>query len=428
MNTASRSNLAPNGDLALAASTPVMYAFGSNGSGQLGIGHTEDVSRPERCLFRTHKRGENSDHGLNFDRRNPVEGSAPAQVCDVKKLVAGGNHTLLLTTDGRLFIAGNTGMTRVVAEDIKSDCSVVFEEITDPFSTFGISRRNTGPRTVVTDIAATWGASFAVVDGKAIVGWGIGTKGELGLGPSVTSTNGQVKELFEVDSVSGRGEVVEILNIEGCVAHVIVLLSNGRVYGWGNCRKGQLGEQPRTEKIVWAPRSLGPVVDGEDLMPWMPERVMLGREYTVFVKTGRRPVVWGDIRFFDQKDLKWTAEEEDMMASGWSSIYILSRRLLDQSLQGAGRNDHGQLPPAGLPLVQTLAAGSEHCVALSENNEVIAWGWGEHGNCGEELDPRGNVVGRYNVVPLPKLDEDVVAKNVAAGCATSFVICGEKDG
>ncbi|KIW91870.1 uncharacterized protein Z519_07840 [Cladophialophora bantiana CBS 173.52] len=407
---------------------PFMYAFGSNGSGQLGIGHTEDVSRPERCLFRTHERGENSDHGLTFDGRNPLEGSAPAQVCDVKKIVAGGNHTLLLTTDGRLFIAGNTGMARVVAENVKSDRSVVFEEITDQFSTLGISRRNTGPRNVVTDIAATWGASFAVVDGKAIVGWGVGTKGELGLGPGVTSTNGQVMKLFEADLVSSHGEAVEILNIEGGVAHVVVLLSHGRVYGWGSCRKGQLGERLKAEKIVWTPRSLGPGVDEEDLMPWMPERVTLGREYTVFVKTGRRPVVWGDTKFFDQKDLKWTVEEEDTVASGWSSIHILSRRLLDPSLQGAGRNDHGQLPPAGLALVQTLAAGSEHCIALSEDNEVIAWGWGEHGNCGEELDPSGDVIGRYNVIPLPKLDEDIFARNVAAGCATSFVICGKKDG
>ncbi|KIW32898.1 uncharacterized protein PV07_04411 [Cladophialophora immunda] len=411
---------------------PVVYAFGSNGSGQLGIGHAEDVSQPERCLFhtRTRARSDVSNGGRNPDSSSrSARQSTPGQGCDVKKIVAGGNHTLLLTTDGRLFVAGKTGMAYDdLAGEIESKSSVVFEEITHRVSTVAISERNIGVDRVVTDIAASWEASFAVVDSKIIVGWGIGIKGELGLGPNITSTGGQVKKIFEVDSASSSGEIVEIVDIVGSMAHVVVFLSDGRVYGWGTCRKGQLGEQLKTEKILWCPRNIGSGVDGEELLPWVPERAVLGREYTVFVKTGWKPAIWGDARFFDKNDFQLIVEEDDVVASGWSSIHILSRTRSEQSLQGAGRNDHGQLPPASLPPVRTVAAGSEHCVALTRDNQVIAWGWGEHGNCGETLDQRGNVVDRYNLISLPTLGQEIVTKNVAAGCATSFVVCGMKGG
>ena len=81
-----------------------------------------------------------------------------------------------------------------------------------------------------------------------------------------------------------------------------------------------------------------------------------------------------------------------------------------------GRNDHGQLPPAGLPSLDTICAGSEHMLAVDVNGQVLAWGWGEHGNCSTPVDERCDVNGRYNVLEVPK-----GKITVGAGCATSFV-------
>lgn len=85
-----------------------------------------------------------------------------------------------------------------------------------------------------------------------------------------------------------------------------------------------------------------------------------------------------------------------------------------------GRSDHGQLPPRGLPNIEQLAAGSEHVVALTKAGEVISWGWGEHGNCGGNIDENGDVKGRWNVIPTHHLDESMKVLGVGAGCATSF--------
>src|SRR5271156_750619 len=67
-----------------------LFSLGSNGSGQLGIGHQEDVSSPQPCIF---------DEASSFQRLEPDD--------EIVKVVAGGNHTLVLFASGAVFAAGS---------------------------------------------------------------------------------------------------------------------------------------------------------------------------------------------------------------------------------------------------------------------------------------------------------------------------------
>ncbi|EXJ90577.1 hypothetical protein A1O1_03680 [Capronia coronata CBS 617.96] len=467
---------------------PVVYAFGSNGSGQLGIGHTEDTARPEKCVFQP-----SSTRQVDDDQHATEAAVTMAQRyanVNVNKMVAGGNHTLLLTNDGRLFSAGKFGCRLGDKESTSifvqrrfgsaqlgtTSVQAVPPSASTPSTPQSVRTEDTQFPTGVgriTDIAATWDASFIVVDHRTVFVCGTGSKGELGLGEGVERAESMTK-LFDVadfqpepgrDATAGvadddgkgdkKGHVcggetpIQILAIAACMAHAVLLLSNGHVVGWGNCRKGQLGERVKDRKALWTPTTIAPgygtpivplesclahtAVDqdahGTERLPWNPESVVMGRDYTVFLKTGEKPVIWGDMKFIDQgsKLLRRPLGVGDQLFSAWSSIHLYSPQ--QGSVQSTGRNDRGQLVPAGLPAIQALAAGSEHCVALTANNQVIAWGWGEHGNCGEELDEKGNVAERWNAIQMPRLDDErLMAKGVAAGCATSFVICGIKDG
>ena len=56
-----------------------------------------------------------------------------------------------------------------------------------------------------------------------------------------------------------------------------------------------------------------------------------------------------------------------------------------------GRDNYNQLGGGGAKpgevLLQNIVkaiAGSEHCLALSTEGKVLAWGWNEHGSCGLE--------------------------------------------
>ncbi|EXJ81030.1 hypothetical protein A1O3_07318 [Capronia epimyces CBS 606.96] len=473
---------------------PAVYALGSNGSGQLGIGHTEDTAWLQECRFQSRCRAggvegvkdgedkEDDDDDDDGDRAREAPLTMAPEYVDVKKIVAGGNHTLLLTKDGQVFSAGKFGCeaseesTTVFVQrhfDFRTNDSHVRAHfftpskpegspLSDPnhlqaLTTSGSVQTLSGR---ITDIAATWDASFVVVDHKVVFVCGTGSKGELGLGEGVERAE-TITKVFDVagfefdhDTTDGSsrsgdgngngndkhaGVRIRIRAIAACMAHVVVLLSNGHVFGWGNCRKGQLGERVKNRKVLWTPTRIDHDLDaaikvsrdsaGSGWPAWTPERVVVGREYTVFLKTGETPVVWGDTRFIDGESelLKRPLEDGDRVVSAWGSIHVYSPRR--GSVHSAGRNHRGQLAPSGLPAIQDLAAGSEHCIALTTDNQVIAWGWGEHGNCGGELDEKGNVAGRWNVIETPRLADEslsLTVKGVSAGCATSFVVCGIK--
>src|SRR4051794_5515435 len=63
----------------------MLLAFGSNGNGQLGLGHREDTHLPTRCIIPD-----------EFPSISPP-----------KCIAAGGNHTFILFPCGRLFVTGS---------------------------------------------------------------------------------------------------------------------------------------------------------------------------------------------------------------------------------------------------------------------------------------------------------------------------------
>jgi hypothetical protein len=127
-------------------------------------------------------------------------------------------------------------------------------------------------------------------------------------------------------------------------------------------------------------------------------------------------------------DFDWVLGYDDAVVSGWTSVHVLKGPASQGRVESVGKNNHGQFAPENLPPLRALAAGSEHCVAITKDNQVVAWGWGEHGNCGEKIDERGNVSRRWNVISLPDIDGGFGVKSVAAGCATTFVVFGRDVG
>ncbi|KAI8666522.1 hypothetical protein NCS57_00877300 [Fusarium keratoplasticum] len=355
----------------------VVFALGSNGSGQLGIGHKEDVSVPKQVLF------------------HPEPPASP-----ITKVAAGGNHTLLLSKSGELYWSGDStpgacGLTSV--PDVP-----VFQQIR-------LSNEG-GPQVGEIDlIAATWEASIIVAkdsDGKntKVFTFGAGMKGELGLGELIVRTPSatQIKEF----PPSGT----EVVDLAACMGHVVVVLSNGDAYGWGNGRKAQAGSPGQ---VLHAPRKI------EDV-GFKVARAVCGREFTCLFgepQSGNIKVLGSD-KWGIQSNAPQSCPEWKDVGASWGNIYVLTK---DGSLQSWGRDDHGQLPPPNLPELSKVAIGSEHVVALSTKGDVLSWGWGEHGNCGPQVEDN-DVKGRWNVIASSKfIPSGSKIGAVGAGCATSWV-------
>lgn len=384
-----------------------MYALGSNGCGQLGLGHTEDVATPGLCIFAPTK---------NRDARQPA--TAAADCRHIRKISAGGNHTLALSADGKLYAAGRNDDGRCglpLHNGNGDDLKLVFEEV--HIGTILEVMPEEAPaerKSQITDIAATWEASFVVLNSRYVLACGSGSKGELGLGRNVSSIATWTKVL----DVSPSGE--KILKIAASMSHIVALLSDGKILGWGSCRKGQLGATAKEEKSLWFPTRV------EAGLGFRVADVLVGRDFTLLLAAGRKPEMLGESKFLSPEDFE-VFDAADIAVCGWNTVHVLSVSPGSSTTKtrSLGKNDRGQFAPKNLPNVRDIAAGSEHCVALTIDNRAISWGWGEHGNCGEEVDAKGNVIDRYNVIEIPEPHNSLKVSAVAAGCATSFIILDE---
>ncbi|KAJ5607958.1 hypothetical protein N7537_004577 [Penicillium hordei] len=438
-----------------------LFAFGSNGSGQLGIGHEEDVSTPTQCLFEQPEPSQGSQITTIQNTNLPDES-------EISITVAGGNHTLLLTTSGSIYAAGcNTdgrcGPRRATKtpKEPESDNNgniLRFRRmiLPDPVSGTEVSKFK--------HVSATWEGTIAVTsvprssshdvvhgldpdtEDRVFV-LGSSPKGELGLGQNTLApVPGTCIPSFPPTGL-------RITALASGMSHSAVVLSNGDVYGWGGARKGQLGEENRGARIAYSPVRI--------CVPFFAEAVACGREFTVVSGRGRFVVLgdggnrWGILGIPESLSLQRDEQEEECggrrgaicysytgIAASWHGIYIHAAPRLGQvgpstsdaqtdidsdlvggSIVAWGRNDRGQLPPPDLPTPTKLAVGSEHAIALLGDGRVAAFGWGEHGNCGPDTDSQGNVSGTYNVISLSEaVGVDGRVLGVGAGCATSWII------
>ncbi|PNS13787.1 RCC1 repeat-containing protein [Sphaceloma murrayae] len=339
-----------------------LFALGSNGAGQLGLGHTQDIS-------------------------TPVEVAIPDQLKrqKIKSIASGGNHTVILTEDGDVWATGaHRGSQDSVSETESSRLIPIFSD--------------------VQHVAALWSATVLVHNDQRISTFGYGTKGELGHGPALIETHAPAK-ILDFPPVD-----VSIVDISASMGHIVVVLSSGDAYGWGQGRQGQLGEPHQT---TWTPRK----IDGA---PFPIVKAACGKDFTCFFSSPAQGNVFllGHNKI-DRFGLKVAMPESfspwTQVAASWGSVYVL---LDDGSLSGFGRDDRGQLGPNELlPKLSGISAGSEHVLALNTNGKTLTWGWGEHGNCGEPVDNQKDVKGRFNVLEVPS-----EATFVHAGCATSFIV------
>lgn len=350
--------------------TPLLFALGSNGSSQLALGHASDVSVPKPVLL-------------------------PSPPPHPTKIAAGGNHTLLLTSTGTLLCAGDRTSGACGPSLPSAAAAGEFHPLNHPLPPLSL-------------IAATWEASFAVSDdGARVYVFGTGMKGELGLGPMIFRT--AVPAVVE----GFPGEGTRVVDLAASMGHVVAVLSDGTVWGWGAGRKGQLGGGEQA--VVEAPRR----VEG---VGFRVERAVCGREFTVLFgeRGGGEFVVLGSDKWGVKSKAPAREEVREWrdVGAGWSNVYVLRG---DGRVVSWGRDDQGQLAPGDLPPAVKMAVGSEHALVLSEEGDVTAWGWGEHGNCGP-MGKEGPGKGQRNIIASSKyVPEGAKITAIGAGCATSWV-------
>ncbi|MEW2625662.1 chromosome condensation regulator RCC1, partial [Streptomyces sp. NPDC048106] len=228
-----------------------VLAWGLNNSGQLGDGTTTDRNTPvftdlpagttvtaiaagsEHSLALTsdgrvlawgsNYYGQLGD-GTTTDRSTPVEVHLPAGA-QVTAITAGYYHSLALTSDGRVLAWGRN-----------NDGQLGDETTTDRSTPVEV---HLPPDAQVTTIAAGGFHNLALTPDGRLLAWGYNRDGELGDGTTTNRTTPVYTDLptaTTVTAMAGGGQ------------HSLALTSDGRVLAWGLNLNGALGDGTTTNR------------------------------------------------------------------------------------------------------------------------------------------------------------------------------------
>ncbi|MEW2624211.1 Ig-like domain repeat protein [Streptomyces sp. NPDC048106] len=334
--------------------TDIAFAWGRNQYGQLGDGTTADSSTPVGVHLPVGTRataiaaggyhglaltsdghvlawGRNSfgelGDGTTTSSSTPVEVRLPMGT-HVTAIAAGINHSLALTSDGRVLAWG---------ENLYGQLG---DGTTDNRSTPVEAHLPAGTR--ATAIAGSTGGFYSLAatsDGR-VFAWGINNSGQLGDG---TDTNRSTP--VEVHLPPG----VHATTVAAGGAHSLALASDGRVLAWGFNANGQLGNGTTTNSSTPVETDLPPGVQVT--------AIAAGGYHSLALTSDGHVLAWG-------------------------------RNVLGQVGDGTTTNRstpvETDLPPG--VHATAVAGGFSHSLALTSDGRVLAWGGNEFGQLGDGTD------------------------------------------
>ncbi|MGA2973745.1 MAG: cadherin-like beta sandwich domain-containing protein [Spirochaetia bacterium] len=368
-----------------------VWAWGSNGNGQLAD-------------------GTKTDH-----RGTPAQISG---LTGITAIAAGYGHGLALKSDGTVWAWGSN------AEGSAGDGTTTDQ--TSPVQVSGL--------TGVAAIAANWGNSIALTSDGNVYVWGSNWRGEMGNGtiiPQLTpllvslpttavkigtggmcmlvSTGGDdvywwganfdpavAISTVPVQGMSGAATSGDI--IKGGSNFSVVLKNNGTVFSYGDNYNGELGYAITTDIST-------PLLVSGSTQGYTYTAVAAGAGHVLALQSGGSQVwAWGSDGNGQLGDNLWTNRITPGTVSGLlATITAIAARAnhslalkSDGTVWAWGDNWYGEAGNAqsqnaiGVPVqsgtltgITAIAAGGYHCLALKGDGTVWAWGWNLNGQLGD---------------------------------------------
>lgn len=364
-----------------------LYAFGSNGNGQLGIASDDDTSTPQPAYFSTNFNTTiNNSFSSSLDNisdKDPKTRPHVNAVTPFHDFAAGGNHTALITHVTRqLFMTGSN-----------KDGETLLWEPSQVFKLAELSRRlqpqqqqqqlnkdqdqdqessstNSADGVQWRSVACGWAFTIGLTEpypapdsnnknnNQTIYAWGSGSFGELGLGPGRSKTGGQAIAITtglldtSPTSTTRPNTRFELVKVRAGLRHVLLLAKETRIpdeqgiaggvavrtvlMGWGSNRQGQLGVLARS--------------DGDLTIP-LTEKELRGKfmEPTRIVISATTPQHSMTDSVLGTKDDRYKEPEILDMACGQNHSLVL---FSNGAVYSSGLDKYGQLGPRATTSVE----------------------------------------------------------------------------
>jgi alpha-tubulin suppressor-like RCC1 family protein len=286
----------------------------------------------------------------------------------IVEIACGLRHSALVTKDGKVLMMG-FGKYGELGHGNTETCKTptVVEALTNHH---------------VVHVACGWKHTLCLTDQSSVLSWGDNSYGQLGVSGSSPPNWSKSEETHQADAQS----TTQITSSSGSSATVVQPKIDGSKPAVRRLRgkRGKAAEARSSTSTISIP------VLVQDLADKNVQKILCGWSFSLAV----------------------TAEGQ---------IYSF------------GRNNYGQLgrsdalpfcctpkPIELVPKVAQVVCGSEHVVALTEEGEVLSWGWNEHGNLGT-----GDVKDRFFPQRLEAFECGRVKAIYSGGCH-SFALCMEK--
>ncbi|XP_075423808.1 secretion-regulating guanine nucleotide exchange factor isoform X2 [Ascaphus truei] len=382
----------------------LLFAWGANSYGQLGLGNRNDVLLPQQLM------------------------AFPGNQQPIKSISGGGGHSAALTDAGELFVCGQNKDGQLGLnhnEDVscftlcaallssrvsKVACGWDFTVIltgsgellscgSNSFSQLGIPQAESCPvpkqlsvlKEKVLDVAAGLRHALALTESGQVFQWGLGLASH-----AKRASHGKPTSAFLLAKEPCRVPGLENVRGKKVTAgshHSVVLTEAGDMYVWGSNKHGQL---LHPESFLAEPQKVeAHFFSGERM-----EEVCSGWTHLVGQTETGKVFTWGRANYC-QLGIVQDEKDEEM------------KHLQDNYADGRAKQPYC-IP--GLTGASQIACGSEHNLAVC-GNELYSWGWNEHGMCGN---------GTETNVPVPKEVHILNAANVkliGCGAGHSLILC-----
>lgn len=370
-------------DLVLVWANNRTFAWGWNGSGQLGDNTTTQRNLPVSVMT----------SGVLLGKT-------------VVTVSAGEAHSLALCSDGTVAAWGNNAYGQL------GDNSTT--QRTQPVSVNtenGVSALH--GKTVVA-IAAGGAHSLALCSDGTVAAWGYDGAGQLG--DATATTLRQVPVAVYTGSGGSALFGKTVVAIAAGYIHSLALCSDGTVAAWGQNLYGQLGDNSTTQRT--APVAVNTASGVSALYGKTVAAISAGFEYTLAQCTDGTVAAWGRNDYGQLGDNSTTQRNVPVVVSAANGVSALYGKTVvavaggyshslalcsDSTLAAWGRNDFGQLgdnsiaqrnAPVAVNTVNGIstlfgktvavaAGGSNHSFAICSDGTVAAWGLNFYGALGD---------------------------------------------
>jgi uncharacterized repeat protein (TIGR02543 family) len=296
-------------------STGRLYAWGRNNIGQLGDGTTVNKLIPTLISFTGLEAGEM-----------------------IEQVNASLSYSIALTTNGRVYAWGGNGGGQL------GDGTTVNKLIPTLISFTGLE---VGEK--IKHVSSIGNHNLAITTNDRLFAWGRNNAGQLGDGTTVDKYTPTLIPFTGLEV----GETIEQISTGG--SHSLVLTTNGRVYAWGWNSEGQLGDGTGDNKLIPTLISFTGLEVGETI-----KQVSGGNAYSHALTTNGRVYSWG---------ANWNGQ----LGDGTDLTRVRPTLISFTGLQ------------AGETIEKVFGRSGVHVFVVTTNGRIYAWGRNAEGQLGSPI-------------------------------------------